>query len=80
MESSEARCGNDEEISDDFDDDGNCCDSVDFDSADYCCSPKSLAAIDLAFVADDASSSTDCPTLCSDRFLGFHLGNCWSVD
>lgn len=56
---SEDRCGSDAETNDDSDDDGNCCGSVGFESADYCCSPKSLVATDSAFAADDDAFSMD---------------------
>lgn len=44
-------CDNDVATNDDFGDDGNCFGSIDSESessTDYCCSPKSLAEIDLA--------------------------------
>lgn len=68
VESAEAHSGAETNV--DFDDDGNYCDSADFESADYCCSPKLSVATDLAFVASDDASSTGYRILCSIRFPG----------
>lgn len=71
-------CDNDAAINVGFDDDGNYFDSIDSDFDSWagwwcccCCSPKLWAAIDSASFGDDDASSTDCRTLCWDRFPDF---------